>query len=598
MSAVASVDPGGWPGLVKTSRSLVVADLVESVRLMQHDEASVIDRWRRFVATVQEKLVGVSGGRLVKSLGDGLLLSFEDVGAASRFALALPQISGPLNRGLPESCWLRLRVGVHVGDVVADALDIYGHDVNVTQRLSTLAQADEVIASAAIVDRLVPGLDAEVEDLGPCYLKHLDAPVHAFRLRQGRQRSRANVAVQAAGLLMPRIAVMPFSGENCSALEAAIGDALADGLISRLCGGGRLRVISRLSTAALRQRGLRLAEIGQLLGASYVLSGSYRLEGGKLSLRAELADARQEDIIATEAWRGELGTLWEADSAPFEELGERIGRAISIGELQRVRSLPMPSLEGFSLLLGASLLMHRSDQQDFEHAGRLLEHLIERYPRAPEPRAWLAKWYVLRVSRGLVEQPETEAAKALQHTRWALDATPDCSMALAAEGFVHCHLRRDLDLADQRLNQALAINPSDPMAWIFRCAVQSFRGNGAQALAAGEQAISLSPLDPVRHYFDALTSTAALAAGDLQRAVELASKALNLNRRHLPTLRTLAIAQAELGDLAAARSTVLRVLEIEPGFTIQHYLERVPRGGEGPRQRYARALQAAGVPAG
>jgi tetratricopeptide (TPR) repeat protein len=158
-------------------------------------------------------------------------------------------------------------------------------------------------------------------------------------------------------------------------------------------------------------------------------------------------------------------------------------------------------------------------------------------------------------------------------------------------------MRRDLDLADERLNQALQLNPSDALAWLFRCAVQSFRGAGEQAVAAGEHAVALSPLDPMRHYYDALASTAALCAGQLSRSIELASRSLRVNRHHLPTLRTLAIAQAEQGDLDAARETVRRVLEIEPGFTIKRYLERGPRGGEGPRLRYARALQEAGVPA-
>ncbi len=89
----------------------------------------------------------------------------------------------------------------------------------------------------------------------------------------------------------------------------------------------------------------------------------------------------------------------------------------------------------------------------------MLEHLLERFPRAAVPRAWLAKWYVLRVSRGFVQDMRSESARALDHTHRALDNSPDCSLALAVEGFVHCHMLRDLDTADQKLDEALASQP-------------------------------------------------------------------------------------------------------------------------------------------
>lgn len=587
-----------WPELSSSRRAIVVVDVVESVRLMQVDEADVINRWRRVVNEVRSKLLPAHGGRLVKSLGDGLLMEFEGVPAAVSAALALQGCTTPVNLAQAPQAWLRLRVGVHVGVVVTDDLDIYGQDVNIAQRLMTLAQPDELIVSAEVVDQLVPGLDAEVEDMGLCHFKHLDQPLHAFRLRHSSQEAGRILPYHSTDeSLLPRIAVVPFACSTESALQAAIGDALADSVIAQLSASRRMRVISRLSTAVMRSRTKSVAEIGQLLGVAYVLSGIYESTGAHLRLRAELADARSEEVVWTESLGCDVAELLQPDSALAATLARAVADAVAAGELRRVRALPIPSLEGFSLLLGATMLMHRSARQDFERAGEILGHLIERYPRAPEPRAWMAKWYVLRVSRGVVQDMESESALALEHTHRALDSSPECSMALAAEGFVHCHMRRDLDMADDRLNQALQINPNDALAWIFRCAVQSFRGAGEQAMLAGEQAVSLSPLDPMRHYFDALASTAALSAGQLPRAIELATRSLQVNRHHLPTLRTLAIAQVEHGLVDQARDTVKKVLGIEPGFSISQYLERVPRGGEEPRRRYARALQEAGVPA-
>jgi class 3 adenylate cyclase len=181
--ATNAADPPCWPELHRARRAIVVADVVESVRLMQGDEADVIGRWRHLVNDVRHRLLPAHGGRLVKSLGDGMLIEFEAVEGAVSAALALRSCASRVNLGHAPEAWIRLRTGVHVGDVVSDELDIYGQDVNIAQRLTTLARPDDIVVSAAVVDRLVPGLDADVEDMGPCHLKHLRDPVHAFRLR-------------------------------------------------------------------------------------------------------------------------------------------------------------------------------------------------------------------------------------------------------------------------------------------------------------------------------------------------------------------------------------------------------------------------------
>jgi tetratricopeptide (TPR) repeat protein len=208
----------------------------------------------------------------------------------------------------------------------------------------------------------------------------------------------------------------------------------------------------------------------------------------------------------------------------------------------------------------------------------------------------LAKWYVLRVTRNWVEDLPAESARALDHTQRALDISPDCSLALAMEGFVHCHMRRDLDAAERVLKQALEINPSNSLAWLFLSVVEGFRGAGSVAVESADHATRLSPLDPLRHYYDGLACSAALAASQLPKAIALAKRSLQGNRSHVPTLRVLAIAEAEAGSHIQARATAQKILTLEPGFNLGHYVAQSPPGAEANRQRYAKALGAAGIP--
>jgi len=265
-------------------------------------------------------------------------------------------------------------------------------------------------------------------------------------------------------------------------------------------------------------------------------------------------------------------------------------------EVKRARTQPLPTLESFALQIGAVTLMHRSARSDFERVRELLDHLIERHPRLPTPRAWLAKWHILRVTRGIASDLKEEARAALVHTKRALDSDPDCALALAMEGFVHCHMHRDLTAASERYDRALEADPNEPMAWLFKSMLHAFRGEGPNAIEAAENAIALSPLDPLRYYYDSLAASAAFSAGQYQRAAELAAGSLRLNRTHLSTWRVLLMAQALGGKGAEAQATARELLRLDPGFSVSKFLERSPAAAFDIGQVCASAFRSAGIP--
>lgn len=581
--------------LRRVTRTVVVIDLVESVRLIEADEDGTVRRWQSFVSEVAATVLPACNGRLVKSLGDGLMLEFIDVPSAIRCAAVLHGMIAHASAGRSAAQSLWLRIGVHASDVLIGEHDIYGRGVNLAARLATLAEPGQTVVSAATRDGLIVGFDAEVQDLGDCYLKHIDEPVHAFRI-VGRGRSPK--ALQSGAVpALPGIAVIPFRGRGVDEAQDVVGEIVADAMIARLSTCGALRVVSRLSTSVMRHRMQSAQEIGALLDASFVVSGTFHIVGDRVIALAELADGRTGLVLWAGRGQAAIADILQAESELADALCAPIMSAICSSETRRSHTAPLPTLDGYSLQLAATQLMHRSSRPEFERGREVLEHLVDRYPRAPLPHVWLAKWYVLRVTRGLVGQGSNETARALDQTRRAVDAAPECALALAVEGFVHCHMLRDLDAAEQRLDRALDINPSESLAWLFKCVVQGFRGDGEAAMESAERAIALSPLDPMRHYYDGLAASAALAAHRLDRAIEWARRSLQVNRSHLPTLRALAIAQVEQGSGADARETAARIIELDPELTVAGYRASAPKGAEATRSRYAAALRDAGIPA-
>lgn len=164
------------------TKVLLVMDVVESVRLMEQDQDSFVQRWQQFVQHVEQKILTLQGDRIVKSLGDGLMLEFTDAQSCVKAAFTLQHLSQQANVGWRPEQQMHLRMGAHLASFVADQHDIYGTDVNLTARLCTLADPNDMVISDQLRDLLVPGLDADIEDLGECYLKHLAKPIHVYRI--------------------------------------------------------------------------------------------------------------------------------------------------------------------------------------------------------------------------------------------------------------------------------------------------------------------------------------------------------------------------------------------------------------------------------
>lgn len=575
---------------------IVVADMVGSVALFDRDEAGTARRWTRLVNDIETRVLPATGGRLVKSTGDGFILEFGDVSSAMRCSAEIHRAFAAASAGTAPELAMAARVGVHVADVYASALDIFGRGVNLAARLGSLGRPGETIVSAELRDRLVPGLDCDVEDIGASFFKHAAEPVCAFRVVGDGTPEPRWLGADPQLALQSAIAVVPFEARLVDPAFDAAGEMLADSIIAKLSGCSRLRVISRLSTSKLRGRSLGTRSVGSVLGADFTLGGSYRMAGTQILLIAELAATTDAEVLWVREYRCSIHDLLVPDAEIVARIAAEVADAIAARSVRRARTAPLPTLESFALLLAGTAMMHRSSPEEFRRSREILEALVDRHPRAPEPRAWLAKWYVLRVTRGLAEAGSMETGRALEQTRRALDAEPDCSLALAIEGFVHIHMSRDLDLAERRIDDSISVNPNEALGWLFRSVTLGFKGEGPVSLAAAETALRLSPIDPMHHYFDALASAAAIRAGDFARASSLAVRALRINRNHLPTLRCLAIAQVETGNPEEARKSVGRILELDPQFTIARYLARAPTGTEAKLAMYTQALREAGVP--
>ncbi len=577
------------------NRAVLLVDVAESVRLIEQDESGIISRWLDFVEQVRTDILPRHGGRLVKSLGDGMLLDFAEVRAAVAAALEIQHISALGNIGLPHDQRILLRMGMELTDVIIVHDDVLGRGVNLAARLMTLAAPGEIVVSQQVRDRLTPDLDADVEDMGDCFLRHFAHPVRAYRLTVPGSHP-THTLVTCFEDLAPSVAVVPFAPLNAADPWCAMGEVLAEEVIRTLSRSSDINLISRLSTSALRGRGLTLQELGVHLHADYVLSGVYHSDEHYVKLDVELAETKSGRILWSEHLKDDIRALLSEDQELISRLVSGVCSAVMMRELQKARAQPLPTLKAYTLLISAIALIHHLSQPNFYEARRLLESLVERRARQPIPLAWLANWHVMRVQQGWSSDERQDAYLALECTKRALDADPECSLALAIDGFVHTNLLKQFDVAQKSYESALTANPSNALAWLLKGTMHAFMSQGEQAVEHTERALKLSPLDPHRYFYDSLSATAYVAARQYDRAVDLAQRSLRANRKHTSTLRVLTVAQWQLGRCEEARRTAEDLLKLEPALTVSGWLSRSPAAPYPIGQEAAEALRRAGVP--
>lgn len=582
-------------GLERRRKVVLVVDMVESVSLMAQDELGVIHQWQAFLAHVDRSVLPAHGGRLVKSLGDGLMIEFAEarqaVDAASGMH-AWAADAAPVRSGRR----LGFRIGLHSASFLADARDIYGSDVNLAARVAALATPGQTLVTPQVQEQLVEGMDGELTDCGERYVKHVAEPIRVYEVRSAPQAAAAAVADRE--IEKPVVVVLPFDARGVDAEQALVGDLIADAVIHQLA-RTELLVLSRLTSASIHGRGLSPAQIREQVGARYALSGTCHATGGRLLVSAELVDLTDDGTVLWSARHaGTLDDLLTPDSELAGQISEGAFTAIAEGRGRHAASQPPSSLGDYSLLLGGIALMHRQSRTDFRRAHELLEHLTERRPRFGAPRAWLGQWYAIGAAQGWLTDVAVEARRAMAQVDRAIQDDPSLSLAMTIKGQVASYMQKNFDEAERAYRQALAENPNEGLAWLFTAALHAWRGEGAQARDAADRALLLSPIHPARYFYESLAATAYLAAGELAQARRLAEHSIRTHCLHTSTHKTLVVVSVLQGDIRRAREVAGQLLALEPGFTVNGFLARSPMARSPLASEIARSMREAGIAAG
>ena len=239
MSGSNASDLAGKPPDRRKLIAVVYADMVGYSRLIGLDDAGTLERLRALRRTVIDPAIEEHGGRIVQTGGDSLLIVFDSIDGAVRCAVKVQQQVPTHDGDQPPDRAIRFRVGINIGDAIADGTDLHGDAVNVAARLQAECPPGGVCVSRAVRDHVQGRLDLAFEELGPLNLKNIARPVEAFVVKVDTSKPLERPLVQGTSEALPlpdkpSIAVLAFTNMSGDLEQEYFSDGIADDIITEL----------------------------------------------------------------------------------------------------------------------------------------------------------------------------------------------------------------------------------------------------------------------------------------------------------------------------------------------------------------------------
>jgi TolB-like protein/class 3 adenylate cyclase len=465
--------------------AVVHADMVGYSRLVGLDDVGTLERLGTLRSTVIDPAIAEHGGRIASTGGDSLLVVFDSIDGAVRCAAKIQQQVPDYDRGHPPDRAVRFRIGVNIGDVIADGPDIHGDAVNVAARLQAECPPGGICVSRPVRDHVRDRLGLVFEELGSLNLKNIARPVEAFTLKLDAAApttspvKRALVDDTSETLPLPdkpSIAVLAFTNMSGDPEQEYFADGMVEEIITALSRIKWLFVVARNSAFTYKSKSIDVKQVGRELGVRYVLVGSVRKAGGRVRITGQLIDAITGAHLWADRFDGSLEDVFDLQDKVASSVAGVIEPALQVAETARSASRPTSDLTTYDLYLRALDRFRPVTRERVGETLGLLEQAIGRDPQFA-PALALAAVCLLRLHvDGWTEHPEEAMAKGVNFGRQALQVAAHDPVTTANAVFALAYFGEDIGAMMALLDNALALNPSFARGWHVSGMVRLFAG--------------------------------------------------------------------------------------------------------------------------
>jgi TolB-like protein len=574
--------------------AILAADVAGYSRLIGLDEEGTLARLKALRGALIDPKISEHRGRIVKTMGDGLLVQFASAVDAVRCAVDIQGKIRESDAATPDDQRIEFRVGINVGDVVVDGDDIYGDGVNVAARLEGLAEPGGICVSAGVHDQVRDKLDLAFEDAGDQQLKNIARPVRVYQVRLGTPTKAA------APLPLPNkpsIAVLPFQNMSGDAEQEYFADGVVEEIITALSRIRWLFVIARNSSFTYKGRAVDVKQVGRELGVRYILEGSVRKAGNRVRITGQLIDASTGVHIWADRFDGELASIFDLQDQVTASVVGAIEPKLEQAEIERAKSKPTESLDAYDCFLRGMAVMYTWTKEANDQALSLFYKAIELDANFAAAYGLAARCYTRRKTAGWVTDRAFEITETARLGRLAGELGKDDAVALYGAGIALALVVGDIKTGDILIERALVLNPNLAAAWIFSGWVKAWLGEPEEAIEREVRAMRLSPHDPQIFNMQAGSALAHFLAERYGEALSWAEMSILSRPDYIPSRAVAAASAALLGNqTAAATKAMTHLRQLAPELTLTNLKELFPIRRPEHVNRWAEGMRKAGLP--
>ena len=574
---------------------ILAADLAGYSRLVALDEASTLQALGQ-CREVIDALIAEHRGRVFSRAGDGFLAEFASAVQAVRCAVAIMRMVDRCNHDLAEPDRFHFRIGINLGDVVAQDADLLGDAVNVAARLESAAQPGQIVAAAAVQEQLAGKTAFPSEPLDELQLNNIPRAVRACLIGWALDPVPPPAALRTGALPLPdrpSIAVLPFTNRGGDPEQDYFADGLSEDLITALAKYRWFFVIARNSSFTYRGRNVAVQQVGRELGVRYVLEGSVRRSGNRLRVMAQLIEAASGHHLWAERFDRELADLFVLQDDLVGQVIASIEPGMLRSETDRARRATPSGLGAWDLLLRGMWHFHFFAREHHQTALDLFRQATVTDPSLAEPYLWRVRCLDGRIFFGWSDDSaadDVEEAEALRQGLRLAEADPYACYAQA----IYTNRTGQPERAIEAAQRAIDLSPSFALGHFLLGTSRIFAGRSAQAIEPLERGLRLSPADPQSFVWLQFLAWALHLTGAYATAIVRAREAIAVRSDIYMGHLALAYALASAGHLTEARHAVDELRRVLPSeAVVETFVRRFAL--ESDRTRLIDGLRAAGI---
>jgi TolB-like protein len=563
--------------------------------MMGADEAGTHAAFKAHRSAIYPNILN-HGGRIVKNTGDGFLLEFPSVVGAIESAVAMQALMAERNNRLPSERVMRFRLGVHMGDVIADEDEVFGDGVNIAVRLEAIAAAGGVAVSAKAHQEASKHLSVTFVDAGVHRFKNIAEPVNVWTwepagsgIASRDPRSESNLPAQYRTAI---VGVLPFANLSDSADEY-FSDGLTEDLIHALSLQSFYRVLSRNSTFAFKGKNLSTRLIAREIDATYLIQGTVRRAGSKIRVTAELIAPENGEQLWAGRYDRDIGDLF----AMQDEITTNLCAALATEIYRAEASAPARSstdLTAWDRFLRGLSHYYKPTKADYETSIDLFREAIALDPALSIARAYLATILTQGVHFGWIRSTRELWREALDLAESSVRLDPRSSFAFSILSYVHA-MEGNYDAAMDAARKAVGLSAYDMGARGVLGICHMVIGEHRQAIELFSAAVQQGNSDP-RYQWPVFNAFSHYLLRQYDASLSWAREALYLNPNHLQVLCVRAAALAQLDRTEEAAKAVEVLMTSFPTLTVERHLKNFRWKTPGDTAHYRDGLLKAGVP--